>query len=139
MRNLKKTLAVILTAFAILVMIQPTSLAAQGFGRGYIDENGDGFNDYALDTDGDGIPDFHDPDSPSFVDENGDGYNDNARDDDGDGIPNFFDEDYVRQAKDGSGYKASELGLGQRSGFNRINKGTLGTGTCDGTGVEKRK
>lgn len=55
-------------------------------GPHFIDEDGDGFNDNAPDTDGDGIPNGQDPDyqgagkqsGAGFVDEDGDGINDNA-------------------------------------------------------------
>lgn len=85
----------------------------------FIDANGDGINDNALDTDGDGIPNGKDPDytgakarkgnnSKGFVDANGDGINDNALDDDGDGIPNGKDSDYVKP-NDGTGKKLGNL------------------------------
>ena len=51
---------------------------------GFIDEDGDGYNDNAPDHDGDGIPNGLDPDykqgdrRKGFVDLNGDGINDNA-------------------------------------------------------------
>lgn len=40
-----------------------------------------------------------------FVDENGDGINDLAPDFDGDGIPNGQDPDWVKNKRDGTGYK----------------------------------
>ena len=57
-------------------------------GAGFVDENGDGYNDNAPDHDDDGIPNGMDPDYSrpqagagrggcGFVDENGDGINDN--------------------------------------------------------------
>jgi hypothetical protein len=111
------TLTVFLTALAVLLLIQPADLNAQNQGRGFIDEDGDGFNDRAIDTDGDGIPDFHDPDSPNFVDEDGDGYNDNAPDADGDGIPNHLDEDYEHNAGLGNGSKTGRGGRFGNRGF----------------------
>ena len=79
---------------------------------GFVDENGDGYNDNAPDADGDGIPNGQDEDyegpklrkgnAKGFIDADGDGVNDNAMDDDGDGIPNGQDDDYVRP-EDGSG------------------------------------
>lgn len=55
-------------------------------GPGFVDKNGDGFNDNAPDHDGDGIPNGVDPDykknsgkGPGFVDADGDGVNDNAK------------------------------------------------------------
>lgn len=56
-------------------------------GRGFVDKNGDGFNDNAPDDDGDGIPNGLDPDfrkgmmhkkGMGFKDADGDGINDNA-------------------------------------------------------------
>ena len=100
---------------------------------GFVDENGDGYNDNAADHDGDGIPNGMDEDytgaknrkgnkSKGFVDADGDGINDNALDADGDGIPNGKDDDFVRP-QDGSG--------GMRGS---ANSGGSGTGDCDGTG-----
>jgi hypothetical protein len=61
--------------------------------QGFVDANGDGFNDNAPDHDGDGIPNGRDPDfvrgagmgrnaghGPNFVDEDGDGICDNWQD-----------------------------------------------------------
>jgi len=104
---------------------------------GFIDENGDGFNDNAPDVDGDGIPNGMDEDytgaqsrkgsnAKGFVDLDGDGINDNAMDADGDGIPNGKDADYVR-TQDGTGQRKGNSGT--------VNKGSgVGTGNCDGTG-----
>ena len=105
--------------------------------HGFVDENGDGFNDNAPDADGDGIPNGQDEDYTGsqahkgngvkgFVDADGDGINDNALDADGDGIPNGQDEDFVR-LQDGSGRK-NGMSRGSGSGA-----GT-GTGDCDGSG-----
>ncbi len=74
-------------------------------GLGFVDANGDGFNDNAPDVDGDGIPNGMDADytavkagkggnAKGFVDLDGDGINDNAPDHDGDGIPNVIDSDW---------------------------------------------
>ena len=62
--------------------------------RGFVDENGDGFNDLAPDHDGDGIPNGQDPDfvkgsgqgrhagqGPNYTDADGDGRCDNRGDD----------------------------------------------------------
>ncbi len=55
-----------LTVLAILALTALASLAsAQSYGYGvggFVDENGDGFNDLAPDVDGDGIPNGLDPD-----------------------------------------------------------------------------
>lgn len=101
-------------------------------GQGFVDENGDGYNDNAADADGDGIPNGQDADydgakarkgnnAKGFVDADGDGVNDNALDADGDGIPNGQDDDFVRP-QDGSGIKRG---------------GGSGSGDCDGTGTGK--
>src|SRR6056297_1409700 len=112
------TLTSILAAVAIILMVQPGELNAQNYGNhGFIDENGDGFNDRAPDADGDGIPDFHDPDHPDFIDENGDGYNDNAPDADGDGIPNHADEDFEKGAGMGQGRRGGRGGRFAGRGF----------------------
>ncbi len=103
-------------------------------GQGFVDEDGDGYNDNAVDSDGDGIPNGQDEDydgakarkgnnAKGFVDADGDGVNDNALDADGDGIPNGQDDDFVRP-QDGSGAKRG---------------GGSGTGDCDGTGNGKGK
>ncbi len=117
-------------------------------GAGFVDQNGDGYNDNAPDQDGDGIPNGQDPDyqplNPDrgkrfgFVDEDGDGINDRIQDADGDGIPNCQDSDWVRP-QDGTGNK-----FGQKAGNGKGQKGPNfkgvgsnagnGTGVCDGTG-----
>ena len=101
--------ATLTLTFAILIM-GVASLNAQTQGAGFIDENLDGYNDLAPDTDGDGIPNGMDADfiknsnsGRNFVDEDGDGFNDNALDDDGDGIINCEDEDYEGSARQGTG------------------------------------
>ena len=121
-------------------------------GAGFVDVNGDGYNDNAPDHDGDGIPNGQDPDyvpvNPDqgkrfggFVDEDGDGINDRMQDADGDGIPNCQDPDWVKP-EDGSGNKFGKMN-GKRHGQIRplgeglrgagSGQGT-GTGECDGTG-----
>jgi hypothetical protein len=100
--------------------------------KGFIDENGDGINDNADDSDGDGIPNGRDADyqrnNPlkgkgklGFIDEDGDGINDNAMDADGDGIPNGQDPDY-QKLMDGSG-RAMANGKGYQGRRN-------GSGSC---------
>jgi hypothetical protein len=117
-------------------------------GVGFVDENGDGYNDNAPDHDGDGIPNGQDEDydgekarkgnpQKGFVDADGDGINDNAMDADGDGIPNGQDPDYERP-KDGSGRKVRNT-KGKMSKNTVKNAGTgsgigTGSGNCDGTG-----
>jgi len=117
-------------------------------GIGFVDENGDGYNDNAPDSDGDGIPNGQDPDyvpvNPDqgkrfgFIDEDGDGINDRMQDADGDGIPNCQDPDYVKP-QDGTGNKYGQKALnrlnGQKLGFRGSKLGVDGgTGVCDGTG-----
>lgn len=86
----------------------------------FVDENGDGYSDFAPDHDNDGIPNGKDPDFTrgkgkgkqwrnNFIDENGDGYNDNLPDHDNDGIPDSIDKDYRRRGRsNGKGYKEHE-------------------------------
>ena len=135
-------------------------------GAGFIDLNGDGYNDNAPDADGDGIPNGQDEDftgpkyrknGRGFVDLNGDGINDNAFDSDGDGIPNGKDPDFVRP-QDGIGRKmmngknyqlkfgGNKYGQGNGSGNNGVvpKNGTgyghgNGTGMCDGTGPKGKR
>jgi hypothetical protein len=113
-------------------------------GSGFVDENGDGYNDNAPDEDGDGIPNGKDEDydgvkarkgsnAKGFVDTDGDGINDNALDDDKDGIPNGQDDDFVRP-QDGSG-RMNKSGNGQGNGMKgNVDGSGMGTGDCDGTG-----
>lgn len=117
------------------------------YGVGFVDLNGDGYNDNAPDADGDGIPNGLDEDYEGsmtragngvggFIDEDGDGINDNAMDADGDGIPNGQDDDYVRP-EDGSGQMHR---YGEGKAMNGVGTG-VGTGDCDGTsdqGTKKR-
>jgi hypothetical protein len=97
----------------------------------------------------------------NFVDVNGDGFNDNAADHDGDGIPNGLDEDYIKNAKTGTGYQhqngqaganavqAQTKAMTKSQRFNKLqafsgnmyqkrigaaNSGGSGAGMCDGTG-----
>ena len=123
MKNLSKLMLNLSLALALVAFFsnytyaQDTGDNSNTHGSGFVDENGDGFNDNAPDADGDGIPNGMDEDytgskmhnnhgkshgSHGFVDQDGDGINDNAMDDDGDGIPNGQDPDYVRP-QDGSG------------------------------------
>jgi len=88
--NMKKVIAllsVLVLVFAysnIGAQTQNPNPPAQ-HGKGFVDNNGDGYNDNAPDHDGDGIPNGVDPDYTGpklqrnkFVDLNGDGINDNA-------------------------------------------------------------
>ena len=120
---MKKTLTILSLALLFLVgnLFAQDNMGSKKQNRkgntnqvGFIDTDGDGYNDNAADHDSDGIPNGMDEDyegaknrkgnTRGFVDENGDGINDNALDADGDGIPNGRDGDFVR-AQDGSGNK----------------------------------
>lgn len=117
-------------------------------GVGFVDENGDGYNDNAPDHDGDGIPNGRDEDydgakarkgnvNKGFVDADGDGINDNAVDSDGDGIPNGQDPDYERP-QDGKGQQhRNTKGKANKNAVKNAGDGSgigTGTGNCDGTG-----
>src|SRR6056297_2759651 len=114
-------------ALAVLIAVPQTTYAQVENPEdcpNFVDEDGDGYNDNAPDTDGDGIPNGLDEDyeggagqgfggsvnGAGFVDEDGDGFNYNAADSDGDGIPNGQDEDFVP----GSG---TDVGRGAGQGF----------------------
>lgn len=140
---MKKTITILSLALLFLIgnlFAQGNGTGGNNFGNGhndhagFVDTDGDGYNDNAADHDGDGIPNGMDDDYTGaknhngnhprgFVDANGDGINDNALDHDGDGIPNGQDPDFVRP-HDGSG---NMRGSGHGGG-----SGT-GTGDCDGT------
>jgi hypothetical protein len=123
-------------------------------GPGFVDEDGDGFNDNAPDLDGDGIPNGQDPDydgtkarqgkgARGFIDEDGDGINDNAFDADDDGIPNGKDEDYVKP-EDGTGRqiqvgKEENKGKQVKTATSLESGSTNRTGECDGTGPKGSK
>ena len=143
---MKKTISMLTLALLFLVgnLFAQDSTAQKNQYRngntnqvGFIDADGNGYNDYAADHDGDGIPNGMDEDytgaknrkgnnSKGFVDADGDGINDNALDADGDGIPNGKDDDFVRP-QDGSGSKRGSA-----------NGGGTGTGDCDGTGSNSK-
>jgi len=140
------------------------SADSKGFGnqsKGFVDANGDGINDNALDADGDGIPNGKDMDyvkpqdgsgkmsknaNRRFIDENGDGINDLALDSDGDGIPNCLDPDYVPtgQAKGKTRFHMGRSNKGRNAADanlapirDRLQDGSCGT--CDGTGLKKTR
>lgn len=101
-------------------------------GPNFMDEDGDGYNDNAPDTDGDGIPNGQDPDytgagkqnGAGFVDEDGDGLNDNAGQGRGTGGSRGGRAQGDRP-QDGSGY---------RRGHGGGNTGGPGSGDCTGDG-----
>jgi len=116
--------------------------------KGYIDENGDGINDNAKDSDADGIPNGRDADYPrnnpmkgkgkmGFIDEDGDGINDNAMDADGDGTPNGQDPDY-QKLMDGSG-RAMGNGKGYQGRRNGAVSGADGNGNGNGSGAKGKQ
>lgn len=132
-----------LLAFALtLTIVSTDSASAQGkpTNKGFVDVNGDGFNDNAMDDDGDGIPNGQDADytgTPSgngrgFADADGDGINDNAPDADGDGIPNGQDPDF--ESGTGMGSPAGKAFRGSGEGGGTGTGTGTGTGDCDGTG-----
>jgi hypothetical protein len=110
-----KNLVSLIAFIALLIAFTDVSAQTQNptppakHERGFVDKNGDGYNDNAPDHDGDGIPNCIDPDykgpklqKNKFIDLNGDGINDNA-------------------------------GIGKRGG--KSGKGMYGT-TCNGTSTQ---
>ena len=149
MKRLTKLTVVAIAAAFLFVSFNVDSYAQNGnHGAGFVDENGDGYNDNAPDHDGDGIPNGQDPDyvpaNPDqgnrfgFIDEDGDGINDRFQDADGDGIPNCQDPDWEKP-QDGTGNqfgKQHNRNNGRKgNGFKGAGPGPGdGTGICDGTG-----
>lgn len=144
-------LALALAVVAFFGVNTPASAQNAGHGAGFVDENGDGYNDNAPDADGDGIPNGMDddyvPTNPEnskrngFIDEDGDGINDRLQDADGDGIPNCEDPDWVKP-EDGTGSKFGQQGGKMGKGGKRLGGGSgtgTGTGDCDGTGPKGTK
>lgn len=114
-----------IAAFGTPVFAQNGTDALLGYGfgvGGFIDENGDGFNDLAPDADGDGIPNGLDPDYVPVGD--GTGYHFGTGTANGDGVC------------DGDG-QPDGLGLIRMIKFENHNgggNGTTGFGPGDGTG-----
>jgi hypothetical protein len=143
---MKKTISILTLALLFLagnLFAQENTAVKNQFKKGntnqvgFIDADGDGYNDNAADHDGDGIPNGMDDDytgaksrkgnkSRGFVDLDGDGINDNALDADGDGIPNGRDDDFVR-TQDGTGSMRGSM-----------NGSGSGTADCDGTGSNSK-
>ena len=121
-----------LIALAILAMMAFGSLAsAQSYGYGvggFVDENGDGFNDLAPDADGDGIPNGLDPDYVPPADGSGAGFGPGEGDCTRTGTENpdgfMYRLKAMWQSMSGSAY-----GYGPGDGT-----GNGGTGPGDGTG-----
>jgi len=126
---MKRTLT-ILALLAALGLWSGSVLAqttGNGFGVcGFVDENGDGFNDLAPDADGDGIPNGMDPDYVKPLDGTGQqyGFGGGAAEKGlmGQGTGNHYGPG------DGTGFGG--MGPADGTGFG---PGT-GTGDCDGTG-----
>jgi hypothetical protein len=99
----------------------------------FVDENGDGINDLAMDADGDGIPNGQDPDWTRPLD--GSGYKDQNR------IGRPDDTEMTQGQKNGKVTK-SNFGKGSfLAGMTAAGR-TTGAGVCDGTGPKgtiKRK
>lgn len=152
---MKRAMKISMVALAMLlvglVWVNADLLAQEGSrngvrGAGFVDENGDGYNDNAPDHDGDGIPNRLDEDyqplnpdqvkGRGFVDEDGDGINDRFQDADGDGVPNCQDPDWTKP-EDGSGNqfgKQGNRGNGRRGMGQRGTGDGSGSGDCDLTG-----
>ncbi len=122
-----KKLVSLIALFAILIAYSNISAQTQNppaqHGKGFVDKNGDGYNDNAPDHDGDGIPNGLDPDytgsklqKNKFVDLNGDGINDNA----GKGMRGG------KGAK--GGYGTGNNGIGLKDGTGTEMQGTKGRG-----------
>ncbi len=96
--------------------IQVQENLAYGYGHGFIDEDGDGINDYARDDDGDGIPNGQDPDYQKPMD--------------GTGYKHMYGRNGERgnRGTTTSGFSSSEFSHFYNWG------GNSGTGVCDGTG-----
>ncbi|MBN2008831.1 hypothetical protein JW960_05760 [candidate division KSB1 bacterium] len=152
-----------LTLFGLAFAVAALPLKAQDdttptdpvvHGPNFVDENGDGYNDLAPDSDGDGIPNGMDadytPQNPDrtkrggFIDEDGDGLNDRFQDADGDGIRNCEDPDWTalgsqrgQRGANKSGNANGRKGNGVRGSGN--NGAGTGDGVCDGTGPKGKQ
>lgn len=122
-RNIK-LLATLLTLVAVIFLLTSTDANAQsakgGKGtKGFVDLNGDGINDNAIDSDGDGIPNGKDPD---FV-----------KPQDGTGRK-LMNGKSAKNGKGGygPGDGTGKSGIGPRDGTG-YGPGTK-SGNCDGTG-----
>lgn len=123
-RNIK-LLAGLLTVFALIFFFTASDANAQstkgGKGtKGFVDLNGDGINDNAIDSDGDGIPNGQDPD---FV---------KPQDGTGRKMMNGKNAKVGKGSGYGPGDGTGKSGIGPRDGTG-YGPGTK-TGNCDGTG-----
>jgi len=133
MKNIAK---ILMTSAIVLILglyLNSSELYAQNLdqkpGKGFIDLNGDGINDNAIDSDGDGIPNCIDPDvvrqQNRTQNQNNFWYRYNYK--------HAFAHGYGYGPGDGTG----NSGLGPRDGTG-FGPGQ-GTGTCDGTGPKGNK
>jgi hypothetical protein len=100
--------------------------------KGFVDLNGDGINDNAIDSDGDGIPNGKDPDY--------------VKPEDGTGQKKMngkLNQNKMGGKKYGPGNGTGNSGIGPKDGTGygaTTGSGTgTGTGTCDGTGPKGKR
>lgn len=120
-RLILSSLAILaIAAFSAPVFAQTDGAGGHGYGvGGFIDENGDGFNDLAPDADGDGIPNGLDPDFVPAADGTGMSWGP------GDGTG----------CEDGAPMNMHQYGEGEGGGFGPGDgTGLDGSGPADGTG-----
>ena len=139
MINLSLALALV-AFFSNYSFAQDTGDDSNTHGSGFVDENGDGFNDNAPDADGDGIPNGMDEDYVGSKMHNGQNKGHGSHgfiDEDGDGIPNGQDPDYVR-SQDGSGnqHKYGNSGNHQSKHQHKHMKGSQNSGGGMGDGSQ---
>lgn len=130
----------ILSALAIIAVAaigtpagaQTDEQPGNGFGvGGFLDENGDGFNDLAPDSDGDGIPNGLDPDYVPAGDGSGNRFG--AGNGDGDGVCDNVDG--LGEMLKALGGNGNSYGPGDGTGFGGFGPGDgTGFGPGDGTG-----
>jgi len=94
---------------------------AKKYGYGFVDLNGDGINDNAIDSDGDGIPNCQDPDYVRLLDGSG---------------QKFMRGNAAKHGRGGygPGDGTGNQGIGPKDGTGYGPGTGTGTGTCDGTG-----
>ena len=128
----------IFAVLAILVAVgslEPLNAAAAGRagqglrGHGFVDENGDGYNDNAPDADGDGIPNGRDEDFVRSAYRNGQCWNDDSAGRRG----GFWQRTRAMHGYRGEG----DFSRGRR-GFASTRGGASGSGVCDGNGPHGR-
>jgi hypothetical protein len=128
-----------LTLLFALFVANTSVLAQQGNGgkpdnKGFVDLNGDGINDNAIDSDGDGIPNGQDPDYVRPQDGSG---NKMMR---GNSYRSKFNKSIKNNfgSQNGNGYGPGDgtgnNGVGPKDGTGYGPGNGSGTGDCDGTG-----